>query len=105
MVKRDAIVSFLNSYLKVEKFLEDPYFNGLIVEGKEEVESVLLTPNVTRKVINYASENFFDFVISHHGLFSKKTGSYVKGWIKDVIKKALSSNMFTVLLSLIIRYL
>ena len=40
MAKLKEIVLFLNEYLKHEKFPEDSSWNGLQVEGKEEVKKI-----------------------------------------------------------------
>ncbi len=78
---REKLLDFLNKELASEKF-EDDSQNGLQVEGRKEIKSVLFSVSASLELIKKAVELKADAVIVHHGLLWGKeqriTGSYAK---------------------------
>lgn len=78
---RDKLVSFIDKILDSNSF-KDSSKNGLQVEGKKDVKSVIFSPSISLSLINKAIELKADAIITHHGLFWGKeqtvTGSYAE---------------------------
>ena len=70
MVLRDELEKFLAEFLKVDEF-EDYCINGIQVEGKEEINKVLLGVSVSQRLFDQAVREKADAIIVHHGLFWK----------------------------------
>ena len=68
MVKRDELIEYLDTYLKVAE-IEDISNNGLQVEGDQEVEKVAFAVDACREAFRRAGESGAQMVIAHHGLF------------------------------------
>jgi dinuclear metal center YbgI/SA1388 family protein len=83
MIKLKEIVSFLNEYLGHEKFLEDSSWNGLQVEGNENVKKIVFGVTAGVNLFKKAKEENADMIICHHGLFWKQANPSISGWQKD----------------------
>jgi dinuclear metal center YbgI/SA1388 family protein len=83
MVKLKQIILFLNEYLKHEKFPEDSSWNGLQVEGKEEVKKIAFGVTAGVDLFKKAKRKNADMIICHHGLFWKQANPIISGWQKD----------------------
>lgn len=68
MAHRDEIIAFLNELLKVDEF-NDQCVNGLQVEGKSEVQKIVLGVSVSERLFNAAIQKAADLILVHHGLF------------------------------------
>jgi len=68
-VDRDELVRYLNGYLDLEAFPQDPSLNGLQVEGKPRVTKVGAAVDAGEAVFRKALEEGVDFLLVHHGLF------------------------------------
>ena len=68
IIKRDCLVSFLNEYLNV-KNISDDSFNGLQVEGKEDVGKIIFAVDAGMETFQKAKELGADMVVVHHGIF------------------------------------
>ncbi|GGN05793.1 GTP cyclohydrolase 1 type 2 [Thermus composti] len=66
---RDALVQYLNAYLRIGDFPQDPSLNGLQVEGKGEVSKVGAAVDAAEAIFQKALEEGVDFLLVHHGLF------------------------------------
>ena len=66
---RDELVRYLNGYLDLEAFPQDPSLNGLQVEGKPRVTKVGAAVDAGEAVFRKALEEGVDFLLVHHGLF------------------------------------
>ena len=71
MVKRDEIIQYINDLLNINEF-EDDSVNGLQVEGKAEIERIVLGVSCSERLFQAAVERQADLIIVHHGLFWKK---------------------------------
>jgi dinuclear metal center YbgI/SA1388 family protein len=67
-VERDALVSYLNDYFRVEE-IEDKSQNGLQVEGPDEVTKVALAVDACQASFEQAADERVELLIVHHGLF------------------------------------
>lgn len=69
-MKRDALVKWLDEYLEIFE-VEDNAWNGLQVEGKEEIKKVGVAVDGGVEVFEKAAKARVDFLIVHHGMFWK----------------------------------
>ena len=70
MVKRDEIIEYINDFLSTSEF-DDLSVNGLQVEGKTEIEKIVLGVSVSERLFQAAVQQKADMVIVHHGAFWK----------------------------------
>ncbi|MFC1852206.1 Nif3-like dinuclear metal center hexameric protein [candidate division CSSED10-310 bacterium] len=70
-VQRDTIIEYLAQFLAVENFV-DYCINGLQVEGKERVSSIVTGVSANKSLFLQARESSADMIIVHHGLFWKR---------------------------------
>jgi len=93
-VRRDLIVDFLDKFLEIDRYRKIDYsYNGLIIEGREFVNKVLGVTNITLNSIDYAIKNNFDLIISHHNIFWKNIPLYLKGNLREKVKKILEKEV------------
>lgn len=67
MIKRDALVSLLDSWLEPEK-IKDNTINSLQFEGKNDVINIGCAVDVSLDTLNLAAQKNIDFLITHHGM-------------------------------------
>ena len=67
-MKLKEIVQFLDEYLKVSEFQDDSW-NGLQVEGPEQVERIATAVDASFKTFERAKEWGTQLLLVHHGLF------------------------------------
>ncbi len=82
MIKLKEIVDFLDNHLKNSEF-EDDSWNGLQVEGREEVNKIAFCVTAGLEVFKKAKDERADMIIAHHGVFWKQTNPSITGWMKD----------------------
>jgi dinuclear metal center YbgI/SA1388 family protein len=87
MIKRDKIVNFCNDYLKADTFT-DYCYNGLQIEGKDDISKIVTGVSLSRQFIERAIEEKADMIIVHHGLFKNQLGDppRIIGIFKERIK-------------------
>ncbi len=68
-MQRDELVSWLDDYLDLAAFPDDPSLNGLQVEGSAEVHKVAVAVDCSLTTFEQAAEVGADMLITHHGLF------------------------------------
>lgn len=66
---RDELVRYLDTYLRLAAFPQDPSLNGLQVEGKQEVRKVGAAVDAAEATFRQALAEGVDFLLVHHGLF------------------------------------
>jgi len=66
---RDELVRYLDEYLRIRDFPQDPSLNGLQVEGRRTVRKVGAAVDAGEAIFQKALEAGVDFLIVHHGLF------------------------------------
>ena len=68
-MQRDALVTWLDDYLDLAAFPDDPSLNGLQVEGSAEVQKVAVAVDCSLTTFEQAAATGADMLIVHHGLF------------------------------------
>ncbi len=98
-MKRENLINILNKYFPQENAFDWDYV-GLQIIGKEEINSVLVTLDITLEVLTQAIENDVDMIITHHPiLFGEKEdlikeNKYLASKIKLLEQKNI--NVFTI---------
>lgn len=92
MAKLNDIVKFLDSYLKIKEIKDDSW-NGLQVEGKENVNKVIFAENACLDVFKKAVTAKGDMIVVHHGHFWGRQNPSVKGWKKERIELLLKNGV------------
>lgn len=92
--KRDKIIEFCDEYLKVKDF-EDGCFNGLQIEGKEDIKSIVTGVSLSQQLIAKAIEVRADMIMVHHGFFKSDipTPFCLKGVQKNRVKVLLENDI------------
>lgn len=67
-MKRDVLVNYFDSYLKLEDFPKDFSNNGLQIEGTPEVTKAVFGVDCCLELFKAAAAAGADFVFVHHGL-------------------------------------
>lgn len=79
MAELTQIVSFLDSYLKIDE-IDDSSWNGLQFEGGKEVEKIILAVDAGEETFELAVRESAQLIIVHHGHFWKSSDPSIKGW-------------------------
>jgi len=84
MTDRNEIIVFLNDLLHVNEF-EDYCVNGMQVEGKRDVRSIVVGVSASKRMFEAAIHQGADMIIVHHGLFWKGDPSPMQltGMLRD----------------------
>ena len=92
--KRDKIIGYLNKYLKVDDF-QDHRFNGLSIEGKENISKIVTGITLSQRLIKKALNRKADMIIIHHGFsFANDLPSQsLEGFMKERIKMILCNDI------------
>lgn len=90
MVKRAEIVTYCDNYLDIGMF-KDYCPNGLQVEGKESIKTIVSGVTASQALIDAAIEQQADLLLVHHGFFWKGENPIITG-IKKCRLKALLQN-------------
>lgn len=91
MIIRDELDRFLSNYYGT-KDISDYCLNGMQIEGKENIERIVLGVSFNQEFIAKAEELKADAVIVHHGFFGKAFMS-VRGIYKKRIKRMLDKDI------------
>lgn len=78
MAKLNEITDFLDNYLDINS-IKDGVFNGLQVEGKQEVNKIVFTVDSGLEVFQKTDG---DMLIVHHGMFSTFENPCIRGYVK-----------------------
>ncbi|MEK7499419.1 MAG: Nif3-like dinuclear metal center hexameric protein [Patescibacteria group bacterium] len=92
MVERDTITNYLDELLPT-KDLEDPSWNGLQIEGKESVKTLVVGVTAGKELFSRAADIDADYIIVHHGHFWKYGTPALTGWEKKRIDMLLKNNI------------
>jgi len=93
-VKRDKIIQFCDEYLKVKDF-EDGCFNGLQIEGREDISKIVTGVSLSKALIKKAMEKQADMIMVHHGFFKSDIPApfRLKGVQKNRVKVLLENDI------------
>lgn len=92
MAQRDAITMYLDEILPVSD-IEDPSFNGLQVEGRETVSTIVTGVTAGKELFARAAELEAQYIVVHHGHYWRYGTPAIAGWEKKRIDVLLQNNM------------
>ncbi|WP_417513600.1 Nif3-like dinuclear metal center hexameric protein [Marinobacter sp.] len=92
MATRDTILAKLNEWLQPENF-QDYCPNGLQVEGKSDVKTIITGVTASRALIEAAIAANADMVIVHHGYFWKGEDQRIQGMKRERLKRLLDNDI------------
>ncbi|MEO8249051.1 MAG: Nif3-like dinuclear metal center hexameric protein [Burkholderiales bacterium] len=84
MIDRDQLLSRLDLLLEPARF-KDYGPNGLQVEGKREIRTLVSGVTASRALIEAAIEARADAIFVHHGLFWRGQDGRITGWLRERI--------------------
>ncbi|WP_418319117.1 Nif3-like dinuclear metal center hexameric protein [Piscinibacter sakaiensis] len=92
MVHRSELENYLNVLLDVGRF-RDYGPNGLQVEGKPEVSTIVSGVTASLALIDAAIDAGADALLVHHGLFWRGQDGRVVGWMKKRLARLLAHDI------------
>ncbi|MEO9700676.1 Nif3-like dinuclear metal center hexameric protein, partial [Marinobacter alexandrii] len=92
MANRDSIVRKISEWLQPENF-QDYCPNGLQVEGKEEVRTLVTGVTASQALIDAAIEADADMILVHHGYFWKGEDQRIRGMKRERLKTLLQKDI------------
>jgi dinuclear metal center YbgI/SA1388 family protein len=92
MTSQHDFSGFLNALLEPTKF-QDYGPNGLQVEGKREIRTVVSGVTANVALIDAAIAQGADAVVVHHGLFWRGQDGCVTGWMRQRLKRLLAHDI------------
>ncbi len=92
MATRDSILAKLNEWLQPENF-QDYCPNGLQVEGKSDVNTIVTGVTASRALIEAAIAANADILIVHHGYFWKGEDHSIRGMKRERLKRLLDNDI------------
>ncbi|MGE4570618.1 MAG: Nif3-like dinuclear metal center hexameric protein [Gammaproteobacteria bacterium] len=92
MVRREALKSYTQSYLNADAF-EDYCPNGLQIEGKEEINTIISGVSANLALIERAVDEKADAIFVHHGLFWKNDQQTISGAKRRKIALLIENNI------------
>jgi dinuclear metal center YbgI/SA1388 family protein len=91
-VNRDVLTQYLNELLKPEGF-KDYCPNGLQVEGREEIRSLVCGVTANQALLDLALANNADAILVHHGWFWRGESGAVTGIKRNRLKTLLANDI------------
>ena len=91
-IKRDALAVYLATLLEIERF-RDYCPNGLQVEGKPEISSIVTAVSANAEVLEQAFAKGADALLVHHGYFWKNEDGRITGTRKQRIARVLQHDL------------
>src|SRR6187402_3985684 len=92
MATQQQLLTAFDSLLQPGRF-KDYGPNGLQVEGKAQVESIVSGVTASRSLIEAAVEARADAIFVHHGLFWRGQDGRVTGWMKQRLALLLAHDI------------
>ncbi len=92
MIKREALLSYLQDFLNTESF-KDYAPNGLQVEGKLQIERIITGVTASSALIEAAIKVRADAIIVHHGYFWQNEDPRILGMKKKRIQLLLKHDI------------
>ena len=91
-MQRKELVNYLNEFLEIDQY-KDYAPNGLQVEGRDEIKTIVTGVTACNELINEAIRLNADAVLVHHGFFWKSEPVEVVGYKKKRLKKLLLNDV------------
>ena len=92
MVLLAELTEYINTYLQIDRF-KDYCPNGLQVEGKSEIHSVVTGVTASQALIDIACEKKADAILVHHGYFWRNEDAQITGIKRKRIATLLDHNI------------
>ena len=92
MAFRKEILDWCAQELAVAQF-RDFSPNGLQVEGRDEVSTIVCAVTASQAAIDFAVKQQADMLLVHHGMFWKNEAAVITGWKKRRIQTLLANNI------------
>ena len=92
MAARNEIDTYLATLLAVERF-KDYGPNGLQIEGRAEVRTLVSGVTASLALIDAAIEAGADAILVHHGLFWRGQDGRLTGWLAERVKRLLAQGI------------
>ncbi|WKB54769.1 Nif3-like dinuclear metal center hexameric protein [Eleftheria terrae] len=92
MTHRDELNAYLKGLLEVDRF-RDYGPNGLQVEGRPEIRTLITGVTASLALIEAAADAGADAILVHHGLFWRGQDGRVVGWMKQRLQRLLSRDI------------
>ena len=92
MADRNDILRKIDEWLQPDNF-QDYCPNGLQVEGREDVRTVITGVTASRALIDAAIEAGADMILVHHGYFWKGEDQRIRGMKRDRLKQLLDNDI------------
>ena len=92
VLDRDQLDGFLREFYRVEEF-DDYCYNGLQVEGRDSIHTVVIGVSLNRELLATAVEHGADAVIVHHGFFGRdffRVTGVRKRYISTLLSEGIS---------------
>ncbi|MEX0849642.1 MAG: Nif3-like dinuclear metal center hexameric protein [Candidatus Dependentiae bacterium] len=86
------LTTYLDDFLNIDG-INDTCFNGLQVEGKNEVKKIAFAVDACIDSFDHAIAAQADMLIVHHGQFWEFTNPSITSWNKKRIQKLLDNNI------------
>lgn len=91
-VERKQLLDYINNYLEIGK-IKDYCPNGLQVEGRAEINTIITGVTASQALIDKAIEQRADLILVHHGYFWKGESQPIVGLKKNRIKALLVNDI------------
>ena len=91
-VNRDVLTQYLNDLLKPEGF-KDYCPNGLQVEGRDEIRTLVCGVTANQALLDLAVANKADAILVHHGWFWRGENGTVTGIKRNRLKTLLANDI------------
>ncbi|MEM7400763.1 MAG: Nif3-like dinuclear metal center hexameric protein [Pseudomonadota bacterium] len=92
MASLEELTEYINSYLQIDRF-KDYCPNGLQVEGKKDVHSVVTGVTASQALIDAALDKRADAILVHHGYFWRNEDPRITGMKKRRIAALLANDI------------
>lgn len=89
MVQRCELETYLATLLAVDRY-RDYGPNGLQVEGRDEVRTLVSGVTASRALIDAAIGHGADAILVHHGLFWRGQDGRLTGWLRERVARLLA---------------
>ena len=91
-ISRSRIVNYLNDFLEISK-ISDASYNGLQVEGKDEIRKIAFAVDSGAEVFEKAKQINADMLVVHHGIFWDRTDPRYTGINKIRLQTLISADI------------
>lgn len=91
-MKLQELITYTNEKLKISKYPDPAFINGLTIEGREEISKIAGIVSPSMKIFKELEEFNPDLILSHHGLLFTK-GKPITGLNKSRTKFLLDKEI------------